>query len=160
MVFIPPSQPPPHHFYPTAVPQPGPAANASLPGRFTPPTKFRRRDYSKARWHALLATNDEILHLSFSRQSIIDKGENMVTEADILLLKSRINELEDHVKFLYRRLNIEYADPNADPALAPQVQDALRRGNKIEAIKIYRELTGVGLAESKQAIDRAEQFIK
>jgi ribosomal protein L7/L12 len=84
----------------------------------------------------------------------------MVTEADILLLKSRINELEDRLKFLYRRLNIEYTDPNADPVLAPQVQDALRRGNKIEAIKIYRELTGVGLAEAKQAVDRAEQFIK
>ena len=84
----------------------------------------------------------------------------MVTETDILLLKSRINELEDRLKFLYRRLNIEYVDPNSDPALSPQVQDALRRGNKIEAIKIYRELTGVGLAEAKQAIERAEQFIK
>jgi ribosomal protein L7/L12 len=84
----------------------------------------------------------------------------MVTETDIQLLKSRINELEDHVKFLYRRLNIEYADPNSDPVLAPQIQDALRHGNKIEAIKIYRELTGVGLAEAKQVIDRAEQFIK
>ena len=84
----------------------------------------------------------------------------MVTEADILLLKSRINELEDHVKFLYRRLNIEYVDPNSDPVLAPAVQDALRRGNKIEAIKIYREMTGVSLAEAKQAIDRDEQFIK
>ena len=84
----------------------------------------------------------------------------MVTEADIQLLKSRINELEDHVKFLYRRLNIEYADPNSDPVLSPQIQDALRRGNKIEAIKIYRELTGVGLAEAKDVIDKAEQFIK
>ena len=77
----------------------------------------------------------------------------MVTEADILLLKSRINELEDHIKFLYRRLNIEYADPNSDPSLAPQIQDALRRGNKIEAIKIYRELTGVGLAEAKAYVE-------
>jgi ribosomal protein L7/L12 len=80
----------------------------------------------------------------------------MVAEADILLLKSRINELEDRLNFLYRRLNIEYADPNSDPTLSPQIQDALRRGNKIEAIKIYRELTGVGLAEAKQAIDRLE----
>lgn len=84
----------------------------------------------------------------------------MVTEADILLLKSRINVLEEKLQFLYRRLNIDYLDPNADPALAPQVQEALRRGNKIEAIKIYRELTGVGLAEAKDAIDKAEQFIK
>jgi ribosomal protein L7/L12 len=80
----------------------------------------------------------------------------MVTEADIQLLKSRINELEDKLQFLYRRLNIEYADPNSDPILSPQIQEALRRGNKIEAIKIYRELTGVGLAEAKQAVDNFE----
>ncbi|HXQ34348.1 MAG TPA: ribosomal protein L7/L12 [Anaerolineales bacterium] len=84
----------------------------------------------------------------------------MITEADIQLLRSRINELEDRLKFIYRTLNIEYVDPNSDPVLSPQIQDALRRGNKIEAIKIYRELTGVGLAEAKQVIDRAEQFIK
>lgn len=84
----------------------------------------------------------------------------MVTEAEIQLLRSRINELEDKLQFLYRRLNIEYADPNSDPIISPQIQEALRRGNKIEAIKIFRELTGVGLAEAKQAIDRAEQFIK
>lgn len=84
----------------------------------------------------------------------------MVTETDIIALKARINELEDRLKFIYRRLNIDYADPNSDPVLSPQVQDALRRGNKIEAIKIYRELTGVGLAEAKSVIDSAEQFIK
>jgi ribosomal protein L7/L12 len=80
----------------------------------------------------------------------------MVTEADIQLLKSRINELEDRLNFLYRRLNIEYADPGSDPLFSPEIQEALRRGNKIEAIKIYRELTGVGLAEAKQAIERFE----
>ncbi len=83
----------------------------------------------------------------------------MVTETEVQQLRSRLNELEDRLKFLYRRLNIEYADPNSDPALSPQIQDALRRGNKIEAIKLYREVTGVGLAEAKGAIDRAEQFI-
>ncbi len=84
----------------------------------------------------------------------------MVTEAEIQLLRSRVNELEDRLNFLYRRLNIEYADPNSDPVLSPQVQEALRGGNKIEAIKIYRELTGVGLAEAKQAIDQGERFLK
>jgi ribosomal protein L7/L12 len=84
----------------------------------------------------------------------------MVTEAEIQLLRSRINELEDRLNFLYQRLNIEYTNPNSDPVLSPQIQDALRRGNKIEAIKIYRELTGVGLAEAKDAIDLAERFAK
>ena len=84
----------------------------------------------------------------------------MVTETEVQLLRSRINELEDRLKLLYRHLHLEYADLGSDPVMSPQVQDALRRGNKIEAIKIYRELTGVGLAEAKQVIDRGEQFIK
>ncbi len=79
----------------------------------------------------------------------------MPTEAEFLLLQSRVRELEDKLQFLYHRLNIDYAsaDANSDPVFSPQIQDALRRHNKIEAIKIYRELTGAGLAEAKQAID-------
>ena len=84
----------------------------------------------------------------------------MPTEAEFQLLKSKVNELEDKLNFLYQRLNIEFMDPNSDPIFASQVQDALRRGNKIEAIKIYRELTGTGLAEAKSAIDRAGKFFK
>jgi len=84
----------------------------------------------------------------------------MITETDIIALKARIAELEDRLKFLYRHLNIEFLENNSDPVLSPQIQAALREGNKIAAIKIYREMTGVGLAEAKQAIDRAEQFIK
>jgi len=33
---------------------------------------------------------------------------------------------------------------------------AIRRGNKIEAIRIYREATGLGLAESKDAVEAME----
>lgn len=84
----------------------------------------------------------------------------MVTETEVQQLRSRVNELEDRIKFLYRKFNIDYVNPGSDPVLSPQIQDALRRGNKIEAIKIYRELTGAGLAEAKDVIDRAEQFIK
>jgi hypothetical protein len=84
----------------------------------------------------------------------------MVTENDIIALKARIAELEDRLKFIYRHLNIEFIENNSDPVLSPQIQTALRGGDKIAAIKLYREMTGVGLAEAKQAIDRAEQFIK
>ena len=84
----------------------------------------------------------------------------MPTEAEFQLLQSRVNELEDKLQFLYRRLNINYLGPNEDPALDSRILDALRRGNKIEAIKVYRELTGVGLAEAKEAVERQEQFIK
>ena len=79
----------------------------------------------------------------------------MVTETELQLLRSRVNELEDRLKLLYRHLNIEYSDSASDPILSPQIQAALRSGNKIEAIKLYREMTGVGLAEAKNAIDKA-----
>jgi ribosomal protein L7/L12 len=85
----------------------------------------------------------------------------MVTETDVQLLRSRINELEDRLKFLYQRLGIDYVtDPNTNPINSPQIQAALRSGNKIEAIKIYREVTGVGLSEAKDVIDKAERLMK
>jgi Ribosomal protein L7/L12 C-terminal domain len=40
--------------------------------------------------------------------------------------------------------------PNAMPAA---VADALRKGHKIEAIRLYREHAGVGLKEAKQAVE-------
>ena len=76
------------------------------------------------------------------------------------MLRSRVNELENRLKLLYRHLHLEYANPGSDPVMSPKIQEALRNGNKIEAIKIYRELTGVGLAEAKDAIDKAERFIR
>ena len=40
--------------------------------------------------------------------------------------------------------------------LPPQAVDALRRGNKIEAIKLLRQASGLGLAEAKGIIDRLD----
>jgi len=37
------------------------------------------------------------------------------------------------------------------------IEHMLRRGNKIEAIKIYREKTGVGLKEAKDAVEAIER---
>ena len=82
----------------------------------------------------------------------------MITETEVQQLRSRVNELEDRLKVLYRHLNLEYnSDPSSDPVLNPQVQEALRKGNLIEAIKVYRELTGVGLAEAKAAVEQARR---
>src|SRR4051794_19566554 len=39
-------------------------------------------------------------------------------------------------------------------AQIPAVADALRKGNKIEAIRVLRAKTGLGLKEAKDAIDR------
>ncbi len=68
----------------------------------------------------------------------------------------RIAELERKVEFLLKELGLEEKEkaytPDMNPALA-QVLALVRQGNKIGAIKLYREKTGVGLAEAKAVID-------
>jgi hypothetical protein len=40
------------------------------------------------------------------------------------------------------------------------ISEALFRGQKIEAIKLYREATGAGLAEAKTAVEKLEEDIR
>ncbi len=50
--------------------------------------------------------------------------------------------------------------PQAVPGgFPPAAADALRRGNKIEAIRIVREHHGVGLKEAKDLVEQHEQLI-
>jgi hypothetical protein len=52
-----------------------------------------------------------------------------------------------------------YAAPGAagDPGASPEVLAAIRSGKMIVAIKIYRELTGVGLKEAKLAVEAIQR---
>jgi hypothetical protein len=43
------------------------------------------------------------------------------------------------------------------PSAMASIQDALRRGQKIEAIKLYREHSGLGLKEAKDAVEALEK---
>jgi large subunit ribosomal protein L7/L12 len=68
----------------------------------------------------------------------------------------RIAELERKVEHLYRELAGQVS-PAPEPSLdlSPRVRELIAAGREIEAIKAYREETGVGLAEAKQAVDAA-----
>ena len=78
----------------------------------------------------------------------------MSTETELIALRVRVAELEDRLQYLYKRLNIDYvAEPKP---IDPRIVDSLRKGNKIEAIKIYREIFNVGLAEAKNAVEGME----
>jgi ribosomal protein L7/L12 len=48
------------------------------------------------------------------------------------------------------------SQPPDDDAVPASVAQALRNGNKIEAIKLLREATGVGLKEAKEAVEALE----
>ena len=76
-------------------------------------------------------------------------------------LEQRLSLIEARVQQLFEHLNIApregaegaELDPNADP----EIQDLLAKGNEAQAIKRYHEVTGVGLDEAKQAIERAQK---
>jgi len=61
-----------------------------------------------------------------------------------------IPRLEDKLDLLLKQGGIRY-DPQK--TLSPAIVDAIRRNSKIEAIKLYREATGVGLKEAKDYIE-------
>lgn len=75
-----------------------------------------------------------------------------VEQQEINLLRSRIVHLEAQIDFLYRHLGITYVENNS-PDDDPHILDALRKNNVIEAIKIYREINDIGLAEAKAAVE-------
>jgi ribosomal protein L7/L12 len=78
----------------------------------------------------------------------------MPSESEILALRARMAELGSRVDFLYKHLRIAHV---RDTGMAePRVVEMLKRGNKIEAIKIYREIYNCGLAEAKQAVEGIE----
>ena len=71
--------------------------------------------------------------------------------------RARLFRVEAKLDLLLKHAGIAY-DPKV--AVRPSVQDALQRGNKIEAIKLYREATGVGLAEAKKDVEAIQISLK
>jgi ribosomal protein L7/L12 len=79
----------------------------------------------------------------------------MVTDAEFGVLRMRVKELEGQVAFLYKHLGVTYI-PEPGPEANPRVIEQIKKGNLIEAIKIYRELTDAGLAEAKSAVEQVK----
>jgi large subunit ribosomal protein L7/L12 len=78
----------------------------------------------------------------------------MKAESEILALQARVTDLGRRLDFLYNHLGIPHV---RDTGMAEaRVVDMLKRGNKIEAIKFYREIHNCGLAEAKQAVEGIE----
>ncbi|MFC0431609.1 50S ribosomal protein L7/L12 [Kutzneria buriramensis] len=63
-------------------------------------------------------------------------------------LERRLERLESKLDLVMRHLDVAEPGPDQDVVLLA------RAGRKIEAIKRYRELTGVGLKEAKDAVER------
>jgi ribosomal protein L7/L12 len=74
----------------------------------------------------------------------------------------RLARLERQVAFLYRHFGLDPQLADAFPAagnMPPEFSEALRQQNLIAAIKIYRSVTGAGLAEAKEAVERIARSV-
>lgn len=80
----------------------------------------------------------------------------MPSDADeIAQLKAEVSRLGRLVDALYVRLDGIAPDGAVDQSAPPQdVVDALRAGNMILAIKLWRGYTNLGLAEAKDEVEQ------
>jgi ribosomal protein L7/L12 len=62
--------------------------------------------------------------------------------------------IEAKLDLLLKQANIKY-DPYAH--LSPEIAEAVRAGQKIKAIKLYRQAAGVGLKEAKDFIEEVQR---
>ena len=67
---------------------------------------------------------------------------------------ARLARLERKIDAILRHLNITYVDPASPEGLSEEVQNlANDPAKKIQAIKLHREQTGLGLKEAKDAVE-------
>ncbi len=79
----------------------------------------------------------------------------MVTEQDLGRLRDRVIHLEGQVAFLYKHLGVTFV-PEAAPGDDPQIIEALKKDNLLEAVKVYRGNTGVDYDEGKRLWRRSK----
>jgi len=90
------------------------------------------------------------------------KAYRNLTGAGLKEAKDALDQIEREMQGIPTPLNLNLVDARPKPATAPvdlddHFRDLIRKGNKIEAIKIYREYTGVGLKEAKDAVEAIER---
>jgi ribosomal protein L7/L12 len=96
----------------------------------------------------------------------------MAEARELLELKQRIALLETRLQQVFEHLGIapreaaggeggwwggsDDEDGQLNPMSDPEIQDLLAKGNEAQAVKRYRELTGLGLKEANDAIEQAQ----
>jgi ribosomal protein L7/L12 len=75
----------------------------------------------------------------------------MGVDRELLEIKQRLALVEARLGVAPRE-----APGPGDAINDPEIQDLVAKGNEAQAVKRYRELTGVGIAEAQRAIQEAK----
>jgi ribosomal protein L7/L12 len=90
---------------------------------------------------------------AFATILLISKDKRRDSKAPITEPQRRVHRLNAQVDVLLETLGLK-----PDEALPSDVANLIHAGRKIEAIKRYRELTGVDLKEAKDAVEGREDL--
>ncbi len=83
----------------------------------------------------------------------------MTLEIEVQELQTRIATLEAQMQVLLEHLGVgaSSGDSQSD-SLERQIIEFIRADRVIEAVKLYRERTGLGLKEAKDAVDELRRL--
>ncbi|MFI9821110.1 ribosomal protein L7/L12 [Streptomyces sp. NPDC052013] len=78
----------------------------------------------------------------------------------IMALQSHVSRTERRIARVERKLDLVlgHLGLHEEVPRRDEIAGLLRDGRKIQAIKVYREATGAGLAEAKEAVDALERL--
>ena len=84
------------------------------------------------------------------------------TSQEIQALRTQVHALRAVAEKLAARAGVSQSEldhmlSTANPGITDEVDDHLRAGRKVSAIKAYRESTGAGLKEAKDAVEAYER---
>jgi ribosomal protein L7/L12 len=68
-------------------------------------------------------------------------------------LEARLTRVERQLELLARHIGLDLTSAVSQSGTSPQVLKQVRDGQVIQAIATYRNETGVGLREAKEAVD-------
>lgn len=74
-------------------------------------------------------------------------------ERELVELRARVGKLERALDFVTKQLGIRVPEDLPQTGISARVLALVRQGDKIGAIKAYREETGADLATAKKAVE-------
>ncbi len=84
----------------------------------------------------------------------MDNTDSVYVSQSIAAVSRRIEAVEWNVARLLTQAGLQWEEPPAPEGPDAEIVALVQAGNKLEAIKRYRELTGADLATAKLAVDQ------
>jgi ribosomal protein L7/L12 len=108
--------------------------------------------------------NDERTAMTWSAQDLLIVAWALLTSLAVIALVARLKKIQTRGGVLSRMeakldLLLKQAGINFDPFkdVPSNIVEAVRAGDKIEAIKLYRQANRIGLREAKEAIEEMQR---